>query len=32
MVFGPDEEDMERYATYEEAEAGHKRFVEKYSK
>jgi len=32
MVFGDDdEEDMERYATYEEAEEGHKRFVEKYS-
>lgn len=32
MVFGDDEEDMERYSTEEEALAGHKRFVEKYSK
>jgi len=31
MTFGGKEEEQERYATYEEAEAGHKKFVEKYN-
>ena len=30
MVFNPDEIDMERYSTWEEAEKGHKRMVKKY--
>ena len=30
MVFGADEEIQERYSTYEQAEEGHKKLVEKY--
>mgnify|MGYP001584262846 FL=1 len=32
MVFGTDEEVQERYTTYDEAEEGHRKLVEEYSK